>query len=516
VAGRERHLTSVGTRLLLIWFVCVGAGTMAPFDFGAARDVHQHGLKVFQYGSYERAPMDFVINLLLFVPFGALLHHEGRSRLVTLRRIVILVVASSVLLSGTIEYLQAFLPLRNSSIIDVFANTAGALMGVAAARSWGTLLTARVHRLRTRTSSAMLAGLMAASLIVALLISGALQVRTRLSNWSADYDLLIGNERTGDRPWRGRVFGLAVTDAATPIDSVQRFSAGQSISLPGVQIAAFDFNGSSPYADASGNLPPLAWTELPNPSDQSSASLPRGAWLRSDGPASQLANRLKKSNAFTLRVRCVSEDAHQDGPARIVSNSVSPFARNFTLAQQGSGLVFRLRTPATGVNGYPLEIFVPGTFSDPQPRDILVTYDGATLLVAMAHGTYVSRTELSPGASLALAIPFLQVRPHELQTYKLAYLALLSLVPGTLIGLLGQTQRGRQLFGVGWVLAFSVLLEATLAGASGRALEWSNVAVGAGVATMVLVVCSMALSLPDLGWRRSVHASWLPSPDVNY
>ena len=83
----------------------------------------------------------------------------------------------------------------------------------------------------------------------------------------------------------------------------------------------------------------------------------------------------------------------------------------------------------------------PGVFADHQPREILVTYDGATLLVAMAHSDHVSRTELTPGASVALAYPPLDVRPDELQMYQLAYVAALSLVPGALVGLLGHTGR---------------------------------------------------------------------------
>jgi hypothetical protein len=168
--------------------------------------------------------------------------------------------------------------------------------------------------------------------------------------------------------------------------------------------------------------------------------------------------------------------------------------RNFTLGQQGGDLLFSLRTPDTGINGYPLEVLVRGMFSDHHPREILVTYDGATLLVALARANHVSRTELTPGSSVALAIPSLNVRPDELQMYKLAYVAALSLVPGALVGLLGHTSRDRQMFGVGWVLAFAVLLEVTLVRASGRAFDWGNVAVTAGVGAIVLTVFGVTLS----------------------
>jgi hypothetical protein len=485
---------SVSTRLLLVWLLCVIAGTLTPFNFSAPPGAHGHGLRAFQYGSYRQYPADLLINLLLFVPLGVLLHHEGRHRSLKLLSILILAGTIGVLISTAVEYLQAFLPTRDSSFRDVLANTGGALLGVAADRVWGARAEAHVNRLRAGTSSAMLAGLMAAFLVVALVISAALQARTRLSNWSVEYPLLIGNEGSGDRPWRGRVFALAMSDAATPLASARRFSSGEPIVVSGTEIAAFDFNGEPPYRDAAGNLPDLEWTQRPNTSHDAGIRLAGRSWLRSDGPASGLVRRLRETNAFTLRVKCATDDTGQYGPARIISNSVSRSLRNFTLGQQGTDLVFSLRTPGTGTNGAPLEVFVPGVFSDGRPREILVTYDGASLLTAMAHADRMSLTELTPGASVALAIPSLNVQPDELQIYKLAYVAALCLVPGVLVGLLGHTRADRRVFVVSWILAFAVLFEATLVRASGRAFDWGNVAVTAGVGTVVLTVFGVALS----------------------
>ena len=89
---------------------------------------------------------------------------------------------------------------------------------------------------------------------------------------------------------------------------------------------------------------------------------------------------------------------------------------------------------------------------------------------------HVSTTELTPGASVALAFPSLHVRPDELQMFEMAYVAALSLVPGALIGLFGHTGRQRRVFSVAWVLAFAVLLEATIVRVSGGAFDWADVA----------------------------------------
>ena len=75
--------------------------------------------KVFRYGAFERDPIHFVLNVLLFMPFGVLLHHEGRRRSVTLLPIVILAGIVGISISMTVEYCQAFLPTRDSSLFDV-------------------------------------------------------------------------------------------------------------------------------------------------------------------------------------------------------------------------------------------------------------------------------------------------------------------------------------------------------------------------------------------------------------
>jgi hypothetical protein len=500
-------MRSVSRRLLLVWLLCIIAGTLAPYDFGAPGQAG--GLHVFATGSYERDPVHFALNLLMFVPLGALLHHEARDRTISLPVVMLLAGTAGLLISSVVEYGQAFLPSRDSSLIDVVANSTGALIGVMADMKWGMLVDAYLNRLRSRTSPAILIGIMSGFLAAELLLSGALQSRTRLSNWSLDYPLLIGNERTGDRPWRGRVFALTMMDAAMPLTSVRRFSRGESVILPGSPIAQFNLTGASPYTDSAGNLPSLEWTEPRDALVEGGASLPH-PWLQSDGSASALARRLRETNAFTLRVHCVTDDPDQQGPARIVSNSVSPLLRNFTMGQQGGDLVFRLRTPSTGVNGYPLEVSAPDVFSDDRPREILITYDGATVLVALAHSDQVSRTALTPGSSAILAMPFLKLNPAGLQLYELVYVATLSLIPAVLVAVFGRTRRHRYLLGAGWVLAFAVLLETTLVAASGRTFDWENVASTAAVAAAVLTLVGLALVPPDVPSRRpSAHPWWV-------
>jgi hypothetical protein len=210
---------------------------------------------------------------------------------------------------------------------------------------------------------------------------------------------------------------------------------------------------------------------------------------------------LGESNAFTLRVVCASDNANQSGPARIISNSLDTGWRNFTLGQQGRDMVFRFRTPLTGFNGSHPEVVVPGVFATDHRREILVTYDGGTLLATVANSDQVYRTELTPGASLASKISSLNIQADELQMINVMYLAALFFLPAVLVGLLGQTGRGGLAFGVLWVLVFGVLLEGTLVLVSGRPFEWGSVAAN-------VVVGVVVLTLSSIGVRGYLEETW--------
>jgi VanZ family protein len=506
-------MISISMRLLIVWLLVVVAGTLAPFDFGATIAVHEHSFRLFQYGAYERDPVDFVLNVLLFLPLGAMLQQEMQRRSSTLRTVVVRTAIVGLCVSATLEYFQQFLPSRDSSAVDVMANTLGGVIGVFGASSWGGALTSRIRAIRTRTSPAALSGLLAFCLTLALLVSGALQARTHLSNWSAEYPLLVGNERTGDRPWHGHVFSVTMTDAAASKSAVRRFAVGETVALPGSTIASFDFNGGSPYRDRTGHLPALVWTYGTHQSTTAGVTLTSGPWLQTEGAASALAHQFHETNAFSIRIECATDDASQNGPARILSNSVSPLARNFTVGQVGGDLVFRLRTPQTGFNGYPLETIVPDVFTTHAPRDILLSYDGATLMAAVAREERVFRTEFDPGAELAPLVAGAMsrsVRTGDLWISRVTYLATLFLPPGILIALLAHSRRARLTLVAAYLLMAGILLEATLVVASGRNFDAANVALVLAVGGIVLTVTTLVLAPGDLVRKPEELTSKLP------
>ena len=122
--------------------------TLAPFDF---RPDSPHGL------SGEWTGKDLILNVVMFLPLGfihELMQPAGRGgtrdRWRTLLR-------RALLLSGTIELLQVWLPFRYPSLLDLGTNGAGALLG-----GWGYhALTRRVDEGRVIQLLALQVPLMA-------------------------------------------------------------------------------------------------------------------------------------------------------------------------------------------------------------------------------------------------------------------------------------------------------------------------------------------------------------------
>jgi glycopeptide antibiotics resistance protein len=94
-------------------------------------------------------------------------------------------------------------------------------------------------------------------------------------------------------------------------------------------------------------------------------------------PTESFCNRFINGAGFSLEVWLASSNATQTGPARIVSYSLNPYLRNFTLGQSKDALVMRLRTTETDLDGTVPHLEVPHVFHASQPQHIVVTYDFA-------------------------------------------------------------------------------------------------------------------------------------------
>ncbi len=119
---------------------------------------------------------------------------------------------------------------------------------------------------------------------------------------------------------------------------------------------SLDEMGGGVAHDVSGTSPPLVLAVDFGPGaawEPGSYHASSPARLQSPQPAGALIAAVRESDAFTLEAWMTPDGTEQTGPARILSISSSPTARNVTLAQEGTQLRLRLRTTSTGDNGLP-------------------------------------------------------------------------------------------------------------------------------------------------------------------
>ncbi|MGA8675978.1 MAG: VanZ family protein, partial [Candidatus Acidiferrales bacterium] len=141
---------------------------------------------------------DAFLNVLLFTPFGfglaEKLRERGKSRLFAF--VAALIVGAC--FSYTIEFLQNYIPGRDSGWEDVFTNSSGAVVGCLLFYVFGAtvlpILSACERALGTRLSGWRAAGALLLYFGLWFAASIPLQREARLSNWNTGALLTIGND----------------------------------------------------------------------------------------------------------------------------------------------------------------------------------------------------------------------------------------------------------------------------------------------------------------------------------
>jgi len=95
----------------------------------------------------------------------------------------------------------------------------------------------------------------------------------------------------------------------------------------------------------------------------------------SNSSTQEFFDRLVKAKGLTLEMWLKTEDLKQSGPARILSYSIDPLLRNFTVGQSRDQLVVRLRTTKTNLDGTNPHLIIADTFKIKNIQHVVVTYD---------------------------------------------------------------------------------------------------------------------------------------------
>lgn len=409
-------------------------------------------------------PADVIKNGLLFIPLGALLTYFMMSfKKAGRARTVFAVLIASFSISCFIELLQMYIPSRFASFADVLSNTFGALIGILLVVYYEEYLSriarACIYFIDNKTALAV-----AAYSVLLIGTSVSFSWLTSLNNWNHNYSLLVGNEKTGDRQWSGRIYELILLDEViSAVDAERYFNDGSLITDHVISLYRFD--SYKTYQDEAGNLPSLVWRGDIQDQNYEGALLKPGKWLESEKPPEYLAKTISGKSRFTLAAHFSTNDLVQEGPARMVSYSEDTGNRNFTLGQDGRDLIFRLRTPLTGRNGVIPELRVSDILSDYGPHRVIASYDGSRLILYIDTVRKEYSLNLQP-REMIISKMYGTPLAYDLMKYKGIYYAVISMPLGIFLAQITYHMGGSKFIHGMVVLLFiiciSILLELIL------------------------------------------------------
>lgn len=499
-------------RILLLALAGILFLTLYPFHFDFS--VHlARPLFPFSLGGSGKhiGPLDDFLNVLLFVPFGFGLSNKLRERGVSRMPALAATLAAGIFLSYTIEFLQIYIPQRDSGWEDVLTNSIGAVLGAMVCDLLGGVVLPLLSASERGLSSWLRPK--RACLILLLyfgfwcVLGVVLQKQINLRDWNPDSVLVVGNtvENHYSRAWKGRILSLEIWDYAMHADFAERrTSSGSRGASDSGSIVAYEFSGSALYRDDHHLLPDLSW--VPHDlfsGDLNGASLDGGSWLVSQNSVSPLVDDLKNTGQFALRVACEPADTTRID-ARIVSISSPAGTTNLELRQKNDSLIIWFRTPLTLDRGR-MSWVVPNAFLANEPRNILFSFNGADADVFLDGKKQGGTYEMGPGLALARFIH--HVKAQELKGYEYVFYSIVFFPAGCILGLTSRrTTRGwvtRTALELLGVIIPALILEAALVHASGRAISFANVA----LSVLLAVGGSLWINADRIDWKHTKIAT---------
>ncbi|NOZ62019.1 MAG: hypothetical protein GXO74_10095 [Calditrichaeota bacterium] len=383
--ARQRIFVSAILSLVILYLSLVYLLTLSPFRFSM---FYFQRYLLFRRGYLSALAgttsfPDLTINLLMLAPIGFWAALLFKNSGVANRFAIIAATAISFLISVSVETSQMFLP-RITSTIDVINNTVGGFGGaMLAIRFPSAPIKDFVSRIRTRSQKFLRTGVFLYALILTAIFLLPSLLNT-FRNWDDQFYLLLGNEATRDRPWKGSIYELQIFNRCLESREIDRLIEQNAKTSPAQTVSpqpvcSFDFSKFpvNNLADSTGasDLVIASHSALRLNAQKKFISIKNNSLLKSRKPAKNLIDRLRRANEITVLITFMPTTLNQSGPARIVSLSADPVSRNFTLGQVKNRLNFRVRTPLTGKNGSLVSLFSSPVLSANHPQTFAVTFN---------------------------------------------------------------------------------------------------------------------------------------------
>ncbi len=372
----------------IIYLMYIGSITLSPFEFSLLT------FKKYFTCSFSRRlelffqlnVLDFFFNIILFIPLGIFLFFLFKKYIRNRKTDFYLPIAAGILLSSSIEIIQIFTG-RFTSFWDLLSNIIGTLLGFKVMKNTffrDKIFTGmqRIWSKRILRVSVMIIYIF----FIFILFFYPYHANT-MKNWDHSYPLLLGNEATLDRAWKGEIFSVAIYNQRLSPDKVkQLFNRGskdnsiQSRDEMGL-ILFYSFN------EGLGNI----INDMINKDNPVHLKAKNIEWINKQGiridstskvrsytSTDKLISRLQSTSEVSIEVWFRTLDLNQIGPVRIVSLSKNTEKRNFTLALNKDNIHLRVRTPVTGVNGTKINLVAPSVLSDIRLHHIIAVFDHGT------------------------------------------------------------------------------------------------------------------------------------------
>lgn len=481
--SREPAQASWSNRVLLLSLAGIFFLTLYPFRFmpqESARFLFPFSLNGWGKGINL---LDIFLNILLFVPFGfglaEKLRERGRSKLSTF----VVVYAAGALLSYSVEFMQIYIPLRDSGWGDVITNSSGAAIGCLFCE-WAGAGIIDWFSARERYLDASL-NFRAIGLLVGMyvglwcMLAGPLQRQTKLTHWTSDSFLAVGDSASLRPPpaWKGRIQELEIWSHAVPGKLARKITSELPEDRPSPHsVVSYRFSGAGPFHDSRHFLPDLAWaSQTPSSAFADGAVFDGRSWLISDGPVPALIRSVESTGEFALRIVCEPAESNVYD-ARILSLASPSGAVNLELRQAGSQLIFWFQNPYSRRRAR-MSWIVPRVFAPNKMRDLLLSFNGYKLSLFVDGREYGYPYELGPGVALAKYIR--RIKAVELKSYSYMFYAIVFFPVGCLLGFAWRKSnaswRARIAFLVCGFFLPAIVLEWVLVDAGGRSISFQNV-----------------------------------------
>ncbi len=301
------------------------------------------------------------------------------------------------LIVALLEATQAAFIGRHPRLFDLTVGLVAISVGIVL----GPRLRPVTDALRTRFASRVpLLGLLVATEALVVVMIAQAHRGVGIAGWDLRYPLLIGNEETLDRPWRGEIAAVSFCDYALDPNQVARLwrwrmAGAADADLPFHRLAVYDFRRSTadrvrPLSSLRG-LPVLRVPDDPG-WERTGFGLrcPGRGVTRNKGRATALIRPLIARGELSVEMLIRTDDPDQTGPARIVSISRSPSLRDLTVGQQRDRIAVRVRTPRTGLNGSGVHCWSRPVLRAGRPTHVVATFANGTIRVYV-HGHQARR-----------------------------------------------------------------------------------------------------------------------------